>query len=58
MRKILLILSMLMAFGIVHAETEKVCHDKEVKGKTVKECKEVKIHKKLEGTPVPDPKKK
>ena len=35
-----------------HAEAimQKVCHD--VKGKQV--CKTIKVHKKVEGTPVPD----
>jgi hypothetical protein len=36
-------------------ETEKVCI-KDAKGKDV--CKTIKVHKKLEGTKVPDPKKK
>jgi len=36
------------------AETKKVCHEqKDKKGKPVQVCKEVKIHKKLEGTKVP-----
>ena len=43
----------LIAFvGTAHAETEvkRVCH--EVNGKQV--CKNVKVHKKVEGTPVPE----
>jgi len=43
----------LVAFvGTAHAEAEvkKVCH--EVNGKQV--CKSVKVHKKVEGTPVPE----
>ena len=39
--------------GAYAAETKKVCHDKEVKGKIVQVCKEVKVHEKLEGTKVP-----
>lgn len=47
------------------AETKKVCIDKMTKdgktvmdksGKPVQECKEMKVHKKLEGTKVPDKK--
>lgn len=41
----------LMAFagGVV----KEVCHDEVQKGKTVKVCKKVKVHQKLEGTKVP-----
>lgn len=35
------------------AETKKVCHKEKQKGKEVQVCKEVKIHKKLDGTKVP-----
>ena len=47
------------------AETKKVCIDKVTKdgkpvmdkaGKQVQDCKEMKVHKKLEGTPVPEKK--
>jgi hypothetical protein len=38
-------------------EMKKVCRDKEVKGKMTKVCKDVKVHKKLEGTKVPEKKK-
>lgn len=35
-------------------ETKKICNvQKDAKGKEVKVCKDVKIHKKLEGTKVP-----
>ena len=46
-------------------ETKEVCHDKVDKagkpvngkdGKPVQECKKIKVHKKLEGTAVPDKK--
>lgn len=40
------------------AELKKVCHDKTVKGKVTQVCKTVKVHKKLEGTKVPEKKKK
>jgi hypothetical protein len=49
-----------LSFG---AETEKVCIDKMTKdgkpvldkaGKPQQECKEIKVHKKLEGTKVPE----
>jgi nitrate reductase cytochrome c-type subunit len=45
----------MMSFGVVAAEKEKVCIDvKDDKtGKTKQECKEIKKHKKLEGTEVP-----
>jgi len=38
-----------------HAEGEmkKVCRKEEKNGKTVKVCKTIKVHKKLEGTAVP-----
>jgi hypothetical protein len=41
-------------------ETKKVCVEQtDAKTKKVKEvCKDVKVHKKLEGTPVPDKKAK
>jgi hypothetical protein len=36
------------------AETKKVCNkQKDSKGKEVQVCKEVKVHKKLDGTKVP-----
>ena len=39
---------------LLAAETKKVCHEqKDNKGKTVQVCKEVKVHKKLDGTKVP-----
>jgi hypothetical protein len=51
--------------AIAEAEKKEVCHDKVDKagkvvngkdGKPVKECKVIKVHKKLEGTDIP-PKK-
>jgi hypothetical protein len=39
-------------------EVKKVCVDEKQKdGKTRQVCKEIKVHKKLEGTPVPGQKK-
>jgi hypothetical protein len=48
----------------VHAETKQVCHDRLDKkgnpvvdkktGKTAQNCKTIKIHKKFEGTAVPE----
>jgi hypothetical protein len=52
--------TVVIAFGIVTVanaagETKRVCKKDE---KTKKEvCKDIKVHKKLEGTPVPDKKK-
>jgi hypothetical protein len=50
--------------GVLAAETQKVCVDKITKdgkpvldkktGKPEQECKEMKVHKKLEGTKVPE----
>jgi hypothetical protein len=49
--------------GVSAAETKKVCIDKvtndgkkvlDKSGKQVQECKEMKVHKKLEGTKVPE----
>ena len=43
---------------VTYAAEKKVCYDVVKKGKTVQECKTIKIHKKLEGTAVPEKKKK
>ena len=65
-----LVLSIFMALALINtvhaeAETKKVCVDKLGKdGQPVKDkagtvqqtCKEIKVHKKLEGTKVPDKK--
>jgi hypothetical protein len=48
------IASLFLVFQIHAAETKKVCNtQKDSKGKEVQVCKEVKIHKKLDGTKVP-----
>lgn len=61
-----LIAAAMIAFGAAAAETQKVCVDKLGKdgqpvkgkdGKVTQVCKEMKVHKKLEGTPVPEKKK-
>ncbi len=62
-----LVLALALAFTSVawaEAETKKVCVDvmkdgkpvKDAKGNVKQNCKEVKIHKKLEGTKVPEKK--
>jgi hypothetical protein len=48
------LLSAFLVFQIHAAETKKVCNkQKDSKGKEVQVCKEVKVHKKLDGTKVP-----
>ncbi len=47
-------LSLFLVFNIHAGETKKVCNaQKDKKGKEVQVCREVKIHKKLDGTKVP-----
>jgi hypothetical protein len=48
------LLSLFLAFQIHAQETKKVCNtQKDKKGKDVQVCKEVKVHRKLDGTKVP-----
>ena len=48
------LLSSVLVFQIHAAETKKVCHaEKDRKGKEIQVCREVKVHKKLDGTKVP-----
>ena len=48
------LLSSFLAFQIHAQETKKVCNvQKDAKGKETKVCKEIKVHKKLDGTKVP-----
>ena len=66
--KKLLIASLLSVFAVssmAAGEVKEVCHNKKDKagnvvkgkdGKAVQECKKIKVHKKLEGTPVPEKK--
>ncbi len=64
MNKLLAIIALAFALAPIHAaaeaEQKKVCvEQKDAKtGKTKEVCKMVKVHKKLEGTQVPEPKKK
>lgn len=55
MKSLLLALALTFAIPTFAAETEKVCI-KNAQGKET--CKTIKVHKKLEGTKVPEPKKK
>ncbi len=50
-----LLVAGMLSFGVMAAEKEKVCIDvKDPKtGKVTQQCKEIKKHKKLEGTEVP-----
>jgi hypothetical protein len=65
MKKVLALVLMSLALSVQAAETKKVCIDKLTKdgkvvmgkdGKPQQECKEMKVHKKLEGTKVPEKK--
>lgn len=65
MKKFIALLLITLATTVSGAETEKVCIDKMTKdgkpvldksGKPQKECKVIKVHKKLEGTKVPEKK--
>jgi hypothetical protein len=67
MKKIITTLSLILATSFVFAEAEvkEVCHDKTDKsgkivtgkdGKPTQTCKKVKVHKKLEGTKIPEKK--
>jgi hypothetical protein len=63
--KKLFVLIALTIFGLVHAESTQVCVDvkdkagvpvKDKTGKVRQNCRTIKKHKKLEGTPVPEKK--
>lgn len=65
MKKTLFVLAMALASTAFAAETQKVCIDKLTKdgkvvvgkdGKPQQDCKNMKVHKKLEGTKVPEKK--
>lgn len=67
MKKLIASLSLILATSFVFAEAEvkEVCHDKVDKtgkivngkdGKPAQECKKIKVHKKLEGTKIPEKK--
>lgn len=60
-----LVASLSISLAYAEAETKKVCVDKldskgqvvkDKAGKPVQECKQMKVHKKLEGTKVPEKK--
>ena len=51
------IVSIASLSSFAEAETKKVCHDEIKYGKTSQVCKTIKVHKKLEGTDIPDKKK-
>jgi len=54
MKKLLgLLLAVCVTSVFAEAEVKKVCHNEEKNGKTVKVCKTIKVHKKLDETPVP-----
>ena len=55
MKQILILIALSIA-SVAYAggETKRVCKDVAKNNKIVKQCKNVKVHKKLEGTAVPD----
>jgi len=57
MKKLILAVAIMFSVSTIYAESEtkKACVKNEKTGKEV--CKEIKVHKKLEGTTVPDKKK-
>jgi hypothetical protein len=68
MKKLILasILSLFVVSSFAGGEMKEVCRDKKDKagkvvngkdGKPVQECKKIKVHKKLEGTEIPEKKK-
>lgn len=58
MKKLLIATAIaLVALSAQAVETKKVCHDKVVKGKTVEQCKTIKVHKRFEGTKIADAEK-
>lgn len=54
MKKIITIVALMFAVSAYSAETKKACVKNEKTGKEV--CKEIKVHKKLEGTKLPEKK--
>jgi len=52
-----LIVSIASLNAFAEAEVKKVCHEQDKNGKKVQVCKNVKVHKKLEGTDIPEKKK-
>jgi len=65
MKKIISLMAIVLATSVFAAEEKQVCVDKIGKdgkvlmgkdGKPQQECKKIKVHKKLEGTALPDKK--
>jgi hypothetical protein len=66
MKKFLTVLLIALTSTVFAAETKEVCHDRVGKdgkpvmdkktGKATQDCKTIKVHKKLEGTAVPEKK--
>ena len=55
MKQILILIALSMAtMAYAGGETKRVCKDVAKNNKIVKQCKNVKVHKKLQGTTVPD----
>lgn len=54
MKHIILVSILSLIMPLSAHETKQVCINKEVNGKITQVCKDVKIHKKLEGTKVPE----
>jgi len=55
MKQILLLITLTIStLAYAGGETKKVCKDVVKNGKTVQQCKTIKVHKKLEGTAVPE----
>lgn len=53
MKKLIAVILAVGAGSVYAAEIKQVCHTAVVKGKTVQQCKNIKVHKKVAGTPVP-----
>jgi hypothetical protein len=53
MKNLLIITLAMFAFSVQAAEIKRVCREEVKKGKTVQVCKDIKVHKKLEGKLVP-----
>lgn len=59
MKKLLVLVALAFAStAFAGGEMKEVCTDVVKKGKTVQECKKIKVHKKVEGTKVPETTKK
>ena len=55
MKQILLLITLTIStLAYASGETKQVCKDVVKNGKTVQQCKTIKVHKKLEGTEVPE----